>query len=57
MEPTSVHEYSRRRQEKRNHVQYFGVAQVRIIEAGSIEEDHPSSIKGELIGDFDLVGA
>ena len=47
--------YSRRCQEKRNHAQYFGIAQVRIVEAGSIEEDHLPPVEGELIGDLDLV--
>lgn len=49
-------EHPRRCQEKSNHVQYFGIAQICIIEAGGIDQDHLSPIEGEFIGEFYPVG-
>ena len=54
---TGEQQYPRHRQECRNLFQDLSITHVGIVEAGSINEDHPPSVDDELIGELDLGGA
>jgi len=54
---TGEQQYPRHCQECRNLFQDLSIAHVGIVEARSINEDHPPSVEDELIGELDLGSA